>query len=72
MGTCCDVVQQLLVEVHKAKNAVQSNKQQMEDIPKAEKSLIKSKKRLSKNMDELISVLDKCIMKGQELLAMVI
>ena len=44
----------------------------MEDIPKAEKSLIKSKKRLSKNMDELISVLDKCIMKGQELLAMVI
>lgn len=66
------VVQHLLVEIMKAKNAVQANKQQLDDMPKTEKSIIKSKKRLSKNMDELISALDECVLKGQRLLARVL
>lgn len=65
-------VQDLLINIRQARAAVEANKQVLDNMPKAEKSIIKARNRLSRNLKNLIEVLDECVLKGQDLIGAVI
>lgn len=51
-----------------AKSGIVSFKKSIDILPKAERVINKSKRRLSNNLSSLIMILDECISKSQELL----
>lgn len=63
-----EAINQLLISISDAKSGIVSFKEAIDILPKAELMINKSKRRLSKNLSELIFVLDECISKSQELL----
>lgn len=63
-----EAINQLLISISNAKSGIVSFKEAIDILPKAELMINKSKRRLSKNLSELIFVLDECISKSQELL----
>lgn len=58
----------LLKSISEAKTGCTGFRDAIDSIPRAEKTINKSKKRLSNNLTNIICVLDECITKGQELL----
>ena len=64
----CNAINTLLKSISEAKSGCTVFRDAIDTLPKAEKTINKSKKRLSKNLTNIIGVLDKCISKGQELL----
>lgn len=63
-----EAINKLLISISDAKSGIVSFKEAIDILPKAELMINKSKRRLSKNLSELIFVLDECISKSQELL----
>lgn len=63
-----NAISELLKAISGAKVGSISFKESIDAIPKAEQTINKSKKRLSNSLANIISVLDECISKGQELL----
>ncbi len=51
-----------------AKSGIVSFKKSIDILPKAERVINKSKRRLSNNLSSLIMILDECISKSQKLL----
>ena len=66
-----DNVLSLLDSFREAKTGIISFKTEVDKLPKIEKTIILSKNRLSKNLDNLSIVLDECITKGKELISVV-
>lgn len=64
----CNAINTLLKSISEAKSGCTGFRDAIDTLPKAEITINKSKKRLSKNLTNIIGVLDKCISKGQELL----
>lgn len=64
----CNAINTLLKSISEAKSGCTVFRDAIDTLPKAEKTINKSKKRLSKNLTNIIGVLDECISKGQELL----
>lgn len=67
-----DNVLSLLDSFREAKTGIISFKTEVDKLPKIEKTIILSKNRLSKNLDNLSIVLDECITKGKELISIVL
>lgn len=63
-----EAINNLLISISDAKSGIVSFKEAIDILPKAEQMINKSKRRLSKNLSDLILILDKCISKSQELL----
>ena len=63
-----NAISELLKAISGAKVGSISFKESIDAFPKAEQTINKSKKRLSNSLANIISVLDECISKGQELL----
>lgn len=63
-----NAISELLKAISGAKVGSISFKESVDAIPKAEQTINKSKKRLSNSLANIISVLDECISKGQDLL----
>lgn len=63
-----NAISELLKAISGAKVGSISFKESIDALPKAEQTINKSKKRLSNSLANIISVLDECISKGQELL----
>ena len=72
MNSGFDSVRELIAAICGAKSGIQTFKLAVDDLPKAEKSIIKARKRLSSSLDNLIIILDDCIIKGRELISAVI
>ena len=72
MNSGFDSVRELITAICGAKSGIQTFKLAVDDLPKAEKSIIKARKRLSSSLDNLIIILDDCIVKGRELISAVI
>ena len=72
MNSGFDSVRELITAIYGAKSGIQTFKLAVDDLPKAEKSIIKARKRLSSSLDNLIIILDDCIIKGRELISAVI
>ncbi|MBQ6688432.1 MAG: hypothetical protein IJN02_04270 [Bacteroidales bacterium] len=58
----------LLKSISDAKSGCTEFRDAIDTLPRAEKTINKSKKRLSNSLANIIGVLDECISKGQELL----
>ena len=67
-----DNILKLLDSFHEVKTGIMSFKTEIDKLPKIEKTIILSKNRLSKNLDNLSIVLDECITKGKELISIVL
>ena len=63
-----NAINTLLKSISEAKSGCTVFRDAIDTLPKAEKTINKSKKRLSKNLTNIIGVLDECISKDQELL----
>lgn len=63
-----NAINTLLKSISEAKSGCTGFRDAIDTLPKAEKTINKSKKRLSNNLTNIIGVLDECISKGQELL----
>ena len=63
-----NAINTLLKSISEAKLGCTGFRDAIDTLPKAEKTINKSKKRLSNNLTNIIGVLDECISKGQELL----
>ena len=63
-----NAISELLKAISGAQVGSISFKESIDALPKAEQTINKSKKRLSNSLANIISVLDECISKGQELL----
>ena len=63
-----DSINELLKSLSVAKIGSMSFRNSVDALPKIEKTINRSRKRLSKNLNSIIEVLDDCISKGQELL----
>lgn len=61
-------INQLFISISNAKSGIVSFKKSIDILPKAERVINKSKRRLSNNLSSLIMILDECISKSQELL----
>ena len=72
MITEFDSVRQLLTAIHGAKLGLGSFKAAVDELPKAESTIIKARKRLSNSLNDLLIVLDECLAKGQELIQVVL
>ena len=72
MITEFDSVRQLLTAIHGAKLGLGSFKAAVDELPKAESTIIKARKRLSNSLNDLLIVLDECLAKGQELIHVVL
>lgn len=63
-----NAISTLLKSISEAKSGCTGFRDAIDTLPRAEKTINKSKKRLSNNLTNIICVLDECITKGQELL----
>ena len=63
-----NAISTLLKSISEAKSGCTGFRDAIDTLPRAEKTINKSKKRLSNNLTNIIGVLDECISKGQELL----
>ena len=63
-----NAISELLKAISGAKVGSICFKESIDALPKAEQTINKSKKRLSNSLANIISILDECISKGQELL----
>ena len=63
-----NAINTLRKSISEAKSGCTVVRDAIDTLPKAEKTINKSKKRLSKNLTNIIGVLDECISKDQELL----
>lgn len=63
-----NAINTLIKSISEAKSGCTGFRDAIDTLPKAEKTINKSKKRLSNNLTNIIGVLDECISKGQELL----
>lgn len=63
-----EAITHLLKSISDTKSGIVSFKEALDILPKAEQMINKSKRRLSKNLSDLIATLDECISKSQELL----
>lgn len=61
-------IYELIESISKAKSGMINFKVALDKLPKAEKTINKSRKCLSQNLNNIIEVLDNCIVKSQELL----
>lgn len=72
MKTGFDSVRELLTAINGAKLGLVSFKTAVDELPKAESTIIKARKRLSSSLNDLLIVLDECLAKGQELIQVVL
>lgn len=63
-----NAISTLLKSISEAKSGCTGFRDAIDTLPRAEKTINKSKKRLSNNLTNIIGVLDECISKGQDLL----